>query len=564
MLGRQMEGLSDLIRLLVEAGLTIGLLAVSVRLLRAETRLGRRAWAIGAGTPLIGTLGYLLVGAPPYHPMVVAVLAVGGGLIGFLGAKRPSGSPGRAEPQPIRQKGASLVAWATVYCLAAVGAALVANADLQALATAVVATAAGVAVGTQAGLWRRGRGARGTSATVLVLGLVLGAGSLAGAPGRVVAGDLPDACAYMPSAFTVDDPTRPKILCAGYIRYDIDDSVDVAISSYPTADDARAIFERVHAELQQLIGADVPVTTFYGEMSFEAADDRGVTKIMFAKGQFTALVSFPQLDRLAEGRAWADEIARSMPGTVVAPPSPTPVATPLPDASPAPDAGPGLLELLTLGGSLPAQEFVDAMRGLLAGLIGIALAVGAGVAAGSANRTASGSDPYEAAADILGREARPGATLGTGLLPPASDVAAWNALVNWPPHPDRTVTDALKECALGEGISPVKEPDAFVACVRAKAAEARASMPSPPPPAPLTTDDVEIAGELLKPEPTEFPPIEAGNADEWKKLVDWPSGPVADQAFLNALASSNAKTPAALYRYLREAADLVRAGLRKD
>ena len=139
-----------LITLVLIVATAVGL-GYSVVRLRRETRLSPRTWLLGAGVPLIATLGYLLLGGPPFHVLVVAAVgAVGLAITAATSATRRAGPP--------RQAGITLATWSVVYVIAALTA-FVPRADSQALMAVLLAFFAGLAAGTQVGQWvsaRRG------------------------------------------------------------------------------------------------------------------------------------------------------------------------------------------------------------------------------------------------------------------------------------------------------------------------------------------------------------------------------------------------------------------------
>ena len=129
-------------------------LGYSVRRLRREPRLSARTWLLGAGVPPVATLGYLLLGGPPFHILVVLVMfAVGVAGTSVIGVVR-SGSGGPAAVA--HQTGVTLAIWAVVYVLAALTA-FIPRADSQALMAVLLALCAGLAAGTQIGLAVRAR-----------------------------------------------------------------------------------------------------------------------------------------------------------------------------------------------------------------------------------------------------------------------------------------------------------------------------------------------------------------------------------------------------------------------
>jgi len=163
-------------------------LGYSVRRLRRETSLSARTWLLGAGVPAAATLGYLLLGDPPFHFLVVGLtFAAGLAVTALIGASR---STSGGTLRIARQTGVTLAIWAIVYVIAALTA-FVPRADSQALMAVLLALCAGLAAGTQVGLSLRVRqGATQTPALVPATAAWATA-PLAPAPTTVVAAPLP-------------------------------------------------------------------------------------------------------------------------------------------------------------------------------------------------------------------------------------------------------------------------------------------------------------------------------------------------------------------------------------
>lgn len=138
-------------------GLTVVVLAFSIRRLQAESAVTPRTLWIGAGLPMLTAVAYLAVGGPPFHPVVILAAGVGGLVVG-AGMARLTRIDRGALPVRIRQSGLPLTAWVVVYAVAALTA-LIPISDAQALSAIALAATTGMAVGSQLGLFVRLRAA---------------------------------------------------------------------------------------------------------------------------------------------------------------------------------------------------------------------------------------------------------------------------------------------------------------------------------------------------------------------------------------------------------------------
>lgn len=134
------------------------LLGMAIRRQRREVKLNTRSLIIGLVMPLAATAAYLLVGGPPFSPILVGVaVAIGLGIGALTTGLVRMGRVGDAVF--IRQSGATLAVWSVAYVAASL-AALVPSADIQAMAALALSAGAGLAAGAQLGLIIRARSRR--------------------------------------------------------------------------------------------------------------------------------------------------------------------------------------------------------------------------------------------------------------------------------------------------------------------------------------------------------------------------------------------------------------------
>jgi hypothetical protein len=136
-------------------GLTVVMLAFAINRLRRESRVNLRSAMLGAGLPMTASGAYLVLGGPPFSPIVVLVAgALGAGIgIALAALARVERS---GEAVVVRQTGLAMVIWTVVYVFASL-AAFGHSSEPQALAAVALAASAGLAAGSQIGLYLRSR-----------------------------------------------------------------------------------------------------------------------------------------------------------------------------------------------------------------------------------------------------------------------------------------------------------------------------------------------------------------------------------------------------------------------
>src|SRR5688500_1267686 len=150
--------MGDSVAILITIGLvivTVALLAFGIVRLRRETRLSARTVVLGAVLPVIATIAYLVLGQPPFSPIVVGVVGLLGGLLG-LAVAAVTRIDSRNGGVVVRQTGATLAIWTVVYVITAL-AGFMRSVDAQAVAALALAASAGLAAGSQFGLFMRAR-----------------------------------------------------------------------------------------------------------------------------------------------------------------------------------------------------------------------------------------------------------------------------------------------------------------------------------------------------------------------------------------------------------------------